>query len=144
MAALDPEPPSRPAAPGIPPLPSYELEPYLLSEMDRCDRYHTRMGLVAFRMTPPTGPAPDVNKVVTELTRKLRTSDRVGALEDGTILIIVPEDIQSLPRLQKRVTEILQQVTGQSDLVVTTASRVYPGSADTAASLLESVVKAMS
>ena len=144
MAALDPEPPSRPAAPGIPPLPSYELEPYLLSEMDRCDRYHTRMGLVAFRMTPPTGPAPDVNKVVTELTRKLRTSDRAGALEDGTILIIVPEDIQSLPRLQKRVTEILQQVTGQSDLVVTTASRVYPGSADTAASLLESVVKAMS
>ena len=128
----------------IPPLPTTELVPYLRSEMDRCDRYHTRLGLVGFRMTPPTGPAPEVDKVVTALAGKLRTSDRAGAMDDGTILVMVPEDIQSLPRLQKRVTRILQDVTGQEDLQVTTAARVYPGGADTPEALIHGVIQAMS
>ena len=143
LEALEPRPPERLVV-EIPPLPTHELEPYLLSEMDRCDRYHTRIGLVGFRMAPPTGPVPEVSKVIKDLAKKLRTSDRVGAMADGTILIIVPEDIQSLPRLQKRVTELLQMATGQSDLVVTTAARVYPGSAGTAEELIQSVINAMS
>jgi GAF domain-containing protein len=143
MEALEPvTPPHQPV--DIPPLPANELEPYLRSEMDRCDRYHTRMGLVGFRVTPPTGPAPDLAKMVEFLARKLRTSDRAGALGDGTILIIVPEDIQSLPRLQKRVTNLLQEFTGQADLLVTTAARVYPGGGDRPDELIHSVINAMS
>lgn len=142
LSALEPQPSLRePMA--IPPLPAHDLEPYLRSEMDRCDRYHTRLGLVGFRLTPPTGPAPDLDKVLAELASKLRSSDRVGAQEDGTLLIFVPEDIQSLPQLQKRVTSLLQGITGQPDLLVTSAARIYPGSDDTAAGLIRSVVKAM-
>lgn len=145
VSVLDqPAPGSRFDQAGIPPLPATELEPYLRSEMDRCDRYHTRMGLVGFRMSPPTGPAPDVDKVVAALAEKLRTSDRVGAMNDGTILVLVPEDIQSLPRLQKRVNSLLLQMTGQDDLQVTTAARVYPGGADTPEGLIHSVIQAMS
>lgn len=142
IAALEPKP-GRLGGPEIPPLPAHDLEPYIRSEMDRCDRYHTRMGLVGFRLTPPTGPAPDVGKVTTALAKKLRTSDRAGALEDGTILVIVPEDIQSLPRLQKRATTLLQEITGQADLVVTTAARVYPGSSNSPAELIDSLTQAM-
>ena len=142
LSALEPRA-VRPEPASIPPLPPSDLEPHLRAEMDRCDRYHTRLGLVAFRLTPPTGPAPEVDKVLASLAFKLRSSDRVGALPDGTLLIIVPEDIQSLPALQKRVTGLLQGITGQPDLVVTTAARIYPGSEDTSAGLIRSVVKAM-
>ena len=85
-----------------------------------------------------------MDKVTHNLAQKLRTSDRAGLMEDGTILVVVPEDIQSLPRLQKRVTTLLQDITGQADLLVTTAARVYPGGAGTAAELIQSVIKGMS
>ena len=65
-------------------------------------------------------------------------------MNDGTILVLVPEDIQSLPRLQKRVNSLLLQMTGQDDLQVTTAARVYPGGADTPEGLIHSVIQAMS
>nr|MEE4267785.1 GAF domain-containing protein [Candidatus Krumholzibacteria bacterium] len=143
MQALEPGHPA-PAQPEIPPLASRELDAFIRSEMDRCDRYHTRMGLVGFRLTPPTGPLPEMDKVTHNLAQKLRTSDRAGLMEDGTILVVVPEDIQSLPRLQKRVTTLLQDITGQADLLVTTAARVYPGGAGTAAELIQSVIKGMS
>ena len=121
-----------------------ELHSHLGREMDRCDRYHTRLGLVAFRMSPPTGPVPDVDKALDVLGHKLRSSDKVGALDDGTIMVVVPEDIQSLGRLQTRVTRILQEHTGQPDLLVSTASRVYPGGGDSPEDLIRGTIQGMS
>ena len=117
------------------------LDGILRREMDRCDRYHTMLGLAAFRITGnnPVQPAG----LVAEIDRRLRSSDHIGCLEDGTILIIVPEDIQSLPRLQRRVAEILNLVTGSQELQIVSATRVYPGSGDTPAKLMASVLGAL-
>jgi hypothetical protein len=78
--------------------------------------------------------------LVAEIDRRLRSSDHTGCLDDGTILVIVPEDIQSLPRLQKRVTTLLREASGVADLTVFSSSRVYPGGGDTPAQLINAVL----
>lgn len=115
----------------------------LLREMDRCDRYHTMLGLAAFRLQPQPAGETDFQELVGSIGRHLRSSDHTGCLEDGTILVIVPEDIQSLPRLLKRVAELLRQRHGDPNLKVAMASRVYPGGGDTAEKLLHSVLNAL-
>ncbi len=117
------------------------LDGILQREMDRCDRYHTMLGLAAFRIAGDSNVQPA--GLVAEIDRRLRSSDHIGCLEDGTILIIVPEDIQSLPRLQRRVEEILNLVTGGQELQVLSATRVYPGGADSPAKLMASVLGAL-
>ncbi|MEN8005450.1 MAG: GAF domain-containing protein [Candidatus Krumholzibacteriota bacterium] len=127
------------------------LAEILRTEMDRCDRYHTMLGLAAFRIAerhagaredkdPPKVP---VAGLVAEISRRLRSSDHTASLEDGTIMVIVPEDIQSLPRLQRRVTEVLRSLSGTDDLEVLSASRVYPGGGDSPAQLINSVLGAL-
>jgi len=116
-----------------------DLLDLLHREIDRCDRYHNMLGVVGFRVTPPTGPAPEIPLLVEFLAQKLRSSDLIGWLEDGTIVIIVPEDIQSLPQLQKRITSLLVQFTGQDDLLVQSASRVFPGGGKNAPDLIASL-----
>lgn len=131
-----------PAAPVIYPE-DYDIQKALAVEIDRCKRYHTMVGLVAFRVTPLTGVVPESKTLVTALADSLRTSDQAGCLSDGTILVLVPEDIQSLPMLTTRVTEILKSASGQDDILVQTASRVYPGTGKSAAELLQAVLAAM-
>ncbi len=117
------------------------LAEILRREMDRCDRYHTMLGLAAFRITGDHNIDPA--GLVAEIDRRLRSSDHTGCLDDGTILIIVPEDIQSLPRLQRRVTDVLNLVTGGKELTIKCASRVYPGVGDTPERLIEAVLDAL-
>ena len=127
------------------------LTEILRMEMDRCDRYHTMVGLAAFRISDPHAdrsgdhePVPiPVGGLVAEISRRLRSSDHTAYLEDGTIMVIVPEDIQSLPRLQRRVTEVLRSLSGNDDLTVLSASRVYPGGGDSPAQLINSVLGAL-
>ncbi len=121
-----------------------DIHQALTVEIDRCKRYHTMVGVVAFRVTPATGPVPETGHLVNKLAAKLRTSDQAGCLPDGTIIILVPEDIQSLPMLQKRVTGILKAAAGQPDLMVQTSSRVFPGTGNTAAELIDTVLGAIS
>ncbi len=113
----------------------------LRQEMDRCDRYHTMLGLAAFRISDPDKVAPA--GLVLEIDRRLRSSDHTGCLEDGTIMVIVPEDIQSLPRLQRRVSDVLKLVTGGQEIEVASASRIYPGGGDTPEKLIEAVLGAL-
>jgi len=129
--------------PQKPPEASLEIQKALSVEIDRCKRYHTMVGVVAFRVTPSTGPVPDMVHLVVELAAKLRTSDQTGCLPDGTILILVPEDIQSLPMLQKRVSGILKIASGQEDLLVQTSSRVFPGTGSNAEELIDAVLGAI-
>jgi hypothetical protein len=117
------------------------LADILRREMDRCDRYHTMLGLAAFRIEGEHNVDPA--GLVSEIDRRLRSSDHTACLEDGTIMVIVPEDIQSLPRLQKRVTEVLKLVTGGLELVVASASRVYPGVGDTPEKMIAAVLGAL-
>jgi GAF domain-containing protein len=120
--------------------PVMDIQRALSIEIDRCKRYHTMVGVVAFRVTPSTGVVPDVDHLVEKLSATLRTSDQAGCLPDGTILILVPEDIQSLPMLQKRVTGLLKITAGQEDLLVQTSSRVFPGTGKNAQELIDSVL----
>jgi len=119
------------------------LTEILRMEMDRCDRYHTMVGLAAFRIPDRESASVPVAALVADISRRLRSSDHTACLEDGTIMVIVPEDIQSLPRLQKRVTAVLRSLANDEDLVVLSSSRVYPGGGDSPAHLINSVLGAL-
>ncbi len=84
-----------------------------------------------------------IHKLVPELGRKLRGSDHCTLLPDGIIMVIVPEDVQSIPRMQNRVNNILGQLSKHRDLELTTCSKVYPGSGDSPEQLLDAVLKAL-
>jgi hypothetical protein len=120
------------------------LAEILRREMDRCDRYHTMLGLAAFR--PAHVPATrhgELAGLVAAIERHLRSSDHISCLEDGTVLVIVPEDIQSLPRLIKRVSELMRRLADEPELEVRSASRVYPGGGDSPEKLLQAVLAAL-
>ncbi len=115
----------------------------LRREMDRCDRYHTCLGLTAYRPVAggPSGFQPAL--MVDKLAAHLRSSDRVFAWGDDTLLVLVPEDVQSLPRLQKRLMSILKDTAPEHDLDFHSAVRTYPGSANSPTNLMESVLGAL-
>ncbi len=121
-----------------------QVLPILEREMDRCDRYHTCLGLAVFR---PVGSVADgtidTESLARELTRHLRSSDMVFALAADILLVLVPEDVQSLSRLQKRLLGVLRQLTGKSQVDFNSATRTYPGSAASPATLLESALTAL-
>jgi hypothetical protein len=131
---------SRTSAAAEPTASESALGDILRREMDRCDRYHTMVGLAAFRLAPDRDLPVPVPRLVADLGARLRSSDSAACLEDGTIMVIVPEDIQSLPRLQKRVTELLRAASGVADLTVFSSSRVYPGGGDTPRQLIDGVL----
>ena len=112
-----------------------QLLSLLRREMDRCDRYHTMLGIAAFRLSgrPESG-------LVTELVGRLRSSDQVGCLDDGTVIIVVPEEIQSLHRLQNRVEGLLAGLSGVAARVMS-GSAVYPGPAGDPVQLLGAATK---
>jgi GAF domain len=132
--------PSGDSGPALLPLFNRTVEDLLHREMDRCDRYHNMLGIVGFRCDAFEVPPEQVPTIVQNLCAQLRSSDIAGCLQDGTILVMVPEDIQSLPRLRNRVVEILSTLTENANLRIETATRVYPGGGNTAEALLQSLL----
>jgi len=137
-------------APAIASPPEENLQNDLLAvlgkEMNRCDRYHNMLGLVAFRLnqdsTPPT-VISQFHELVYELGRKLRGSDHCAYLPGGIILVVVPEDVQSIPRMQKRITNLLAELSEHPELETTTSSKVYPGAGDSPEDFLSAVLKTL-
>ena len=115
------------------------IEDILRREMDRCDRYHNMLGLAGFRCDPAEILVEQIPGLVQGLSRELRSSDIAGCLDNGTILVLVPEDIQSLSRLKRRVVDILRRLTGNSSLGVEATTRAYPGGGNTARELLDAI-----
>jgi hypothetical protein len=66
----------------------------------------------------------------------LRTSDRVYTCSDGTLAVLVPEDVQQLDRLQGRLRAELVSVAGDASLQVDCARVAYPSSGGPAEVLL--------
>jgi hypothetical protein len=115
-------------------------------EMNRCDRYHNMLGLVAFRLNPDNTPPTvfsQLHELIYELGRKLRGSDHCAYLSGGIIVVIVPEDVQSIPRMQNRVTNLLTELSEHPELEMTTSSKVYPGVGDSPDDLLDAVLKSL-
>lgn len=135
--------PVKPAAGAQPTPANRPMEDLLRREMDRCDRYHNMFGLVAFRFASDDLAAAEAPRLAEALACELRSSDTAGCLEDGTVLILVPEDIQSLPRLRNRALAILLRLAGDEEAALKTATRVYPGGGDTANELLGSLLKSL-
>jgi len=104
-------------------------------EMNRCDRYHTTFALVALRPTAE-GAEKDAPHWARLLADKVRSSDRVFALIDSTILIMIPEDTQAMSRIQRRMMTLLREVADEPDLKLQAANTVYPGRHDSADLLL--------
>ncbi len=115
-------------------------------EMNRCDRYHNMLGLVAFRLSPESTPPTvisQLHELAYELGRKLRGSDHCTILPDGILMVVVPEDVQSIPRMQRRVFNLLTELSGHPELELTTSSKVYPGVGDSPDDLLDAVLKTL-
>jgi hypothetical protein len=115
----------------------------LTREMDRCDRYHTTFALSAFRPQLPNWDHAASRRLADQLTQRVRTSDFITCLEDGTLMILVPEDIQAIPRQQRRLVTLMRELTGVGDLQVATSYNVYPGRYEAADRLLDETLAAL-
>ena len=116
----------------------------LRREMDRCDRYHTVFALAAFSPELPPDPGGDlIRGLARRLATKVRSSDYVACLADGTVLMIAPEDIQSLGRMQQRLGALVREITGRDDLGIKAVHTIYPGRHDTPDKLLEDTLAAL-
>jgi hypothetical protein len=145
VAVAPPAQTGAPAASGeSPPGQRQVIIDVLRREMDRCDRYHTVFALAAFRPELPPDPGGDfIRGLAGHLAVKVRSSDYVACLDDGTVLMIAPEDIQSLPRMQQRLVALVREVTGQDDLGIKGVHTIYPGRHDTPEKLLDDTLAAL-
>jgi hypothetical protein len=115
----------------------------LRREMDRCDRYHATFALAAFRPRSSSWDYQRFQDIAANLAERVRSSDFLVCLEDGTLLVILPEEVQAVARQQRRLTSLLQDLTGQSDLEVATSGQVYPGRHQDPAHLLDDTLSAL-
>ncbi len=99
----------------------------LRRELDRCDRYHNVCGLIMLKPDLPQTAAFDLLEAAARrVTSNLRISDRIFTLEDGSLAILIPENIQHLDRLQDRLVADLRELAGDPDLSVAAARAAYP------------------
>jgi len=113
-------------------------------EMDRCDRYHTAFALTAFcAATPHQWNEQLVQLLVEQLAGQVRSSDFLTCTPDGVVLMIAPEDVQSVSRLMRRLVEKLQEFASTPAGQVLSAYNVYPGRYDDAAALLSATLTSL-
>jgi len=112
-------------------------------EMDRCDRYHTTFALTAFRILGSEWDLSAAKSLAHQLGQRVRSSDFVTCLDDGTLLVIVPEDIQAISRQQRRLITLIREITGVVGLQVDTSSAIYPGRYESSIRLLDETLAAL-
>jgi hypothetical protein len=109
----------------------------LRRELDRCDRYHNVCGLVLLKPALPEDAAVELVKATSRrVANGLRISDRVYCLQDGALVVLVPENVAHLDRLQDRVIQELRTQAGDPRLDVAAARLAYPATKGTAEELL--------
>jgi len=112
----------------------------LRRELDRCDRYHNVCGLVLIKPELPEIAAYDLLQAAARrVVSSLRISDRVFTLPDGSLAVMVPENVQHLDRLQDRLVADMRELAGDPDLPVEAARVAYPATKGPADALLERV-----
>jgi len=134
------------SAPAPPVVPSNQREvvlDLLTREMDRCDRYHTTFALTAFRPCVATWDQEAARRLADQLAQRVRSSDHITCLEDGTLLVVVPEDIQAIPRQQRRLVTLMRELTGVADLQVATSHGIYPGRYESSHRLLDEILASL-
>jgi hypothetical protein len=112
-------------------------------EMDRCDRYHTTFALTAFRIMAAEWDVAAAKSLAHQLSQRVRSSDFVTCLDDGILLVIVPEDIQAITRQQRRLITLIREITGVVGLQVATSSAIYPGRYENSTRLLDETLAAL-
>jgi len=117
---------------------------FLRREMDRCDRYHTAFSLSVLRPAPPAAwSADEVDVVVQAVRAKVRSSDFVAGLDDGSLVLLAPEEVQAIARLERRLRDILRELSGRPDLAVVVGRVLYPGRQDDPEGVLAAAVAAL-
>jgi len=112
----------------------------LRRELDRCDRYHNVCGLVIIKPELPEIAVYDLLEAAARrVVSSLRISDRVFTLPDGSLAVMVPENVQHLDRLQDRLVADLRELAGDPELTVMAARVAYPATKGPADALLERV-----
>ncbi len=115
----------------------------LRREMDRADRYHTAFALLALRRTDAAWDAAGAVAAAGALRRLVRSSDAVLPLPDGTVLLLAPEDIQGVGRLQRRLLSLMSQASGVPVDRLRAAHTVHPGRREDPVSLLDDLLQAL-
>jgi hypothetical protein len=80
---------------------------------------------------------------VSQLRDRVRSSDEVTWLPDGTLLVIAPEDVQAVSRLERRLVAEIRRLAGEGTPALEAGHALYPGRHDDAARLLEAVLSAL-
>ncbi len=135
--AISPDAPQEDVAQSITPALREVVLDILRREMDRCDRYHTTFALTAFRPQLEKWDLAAARELTGHLLPRVRSSDYITCLEDGTLLAILPEDIQAVSRLQRRLVTLMRELTNIDSLVVATGHTIYPGRFEDARRLLD-------
>ncbi len=129
-------------------LPMIEGDPILDAirrEMDRADRYHTTFALNAFRANQTTlWDDKTIRQLLASLHEQVRSSDRLFMMRDGTVLLLAPEDVQSLGKLHRRIVDELRQYAGGDYCEIMAAHTVYPGPQQDPGALLQDTLDQLS
>ncbi len=116
----------------------------LRREMDRCDRYHGAFSLTALRplaLVPWDGAT--AASLAARLAPMVRTSDLVTSLTDGTLLVMAPEEIQAVSRLERRLVALVRELCGDATLPLATGRALYPGRQDDPEAVLAAAIAAL-
>lgn len=132
-----------PTPPVVPPNQREVVLDLLAREMDRCDRYHTTFALTAFRPRVEAWDQGSARRLVDQLAQRVRSSDHITCLDDGTLLVVVPEDIQAIPRQQRRLITLMRELTGIDDLQVASSHGIYPGRYESSHRLLDEILASL-
>ena len=112
----------------------------LRRELDRCDRYHNVCGLVILKPELPEIAAFSLLEAAARrVVSSLRISDRVFTLPDGSLAVMVPENVQHLDQLQSRLVADLRDLAGDPDLPVMAARAAYPATKGPADAMVERI-----
>jgi putative methionine-R-sulfoxide reductase with GAF domain len=118
-----------------------ELLAVLNQEISRANRYHVVFSVSAIRWQG-TVDTQRLHNAVSELADGLRDSDRLFLVDEKTLLIIAPEEAQSVTRLEKRCTDFLAGALNLPDDPFDIRRCVYPGRQTTPEAMLEHVLQA--
>jgi len=122
--------------------PTGDVLAQLRREMDRSDRYHVAFSVSAFRL-PADATADHSIVAQRSVERLVRSSDTIHLLDDGVIVVVAPEETNSVSHLEQRVIDVMREAVGDPSAAVSHGRSLYPGPFQTPDQLLGRALHAL-